>query len=182
MKTLKLLLGDPAKGKYDPFGALGMEATYPEKKIYIRYARQFLEPYHTVANHFSIMHKKINFDFIILEKNFDYENVSKAFAHLPITYVTTSSGLTEKTRAKGWSVDKPYVLGWMKVEYNKHTIQTPPNPTKDMEELMRQRIEMASMPGPSGQTSYKRQRGRHDDLVSCEILGCNAIRLWWDRQ
>ncbi len=122
MKTLKLLIGDPAKST-DAFGVIGLEGTYPEKKIYIRYAKQFWgKPYNYVANHFSKLHKKFNFDMIILEKNFDYENVSKAFAHLPITYVSTTGTLSEKSRPKGWAVDKPYMIGWLKQQYKKHTL------------------------------------------------------------
>jgi len=182
MKTLKLLVGDPGKTN-DPFGVIGLEATYPEKKIYTRHARQFKrESYHTVANHFSKLHKKINFDLIILEKNFDYENVSKAFAHLPITYVSTSSNLTEQTRAKGWSVDKPYMIRWLKEQYRAHVIQYPAQQTADMAELINQRNQIVGITAPSGHVSYKAQRNRHDDLFLCELIGCNAIRIWWDQQ
>ena len=182
MKTLKLLIGDPAKSN-DPFGVEGLEATWPERKIYARHAKQFKkEPYSTVARHFSDMHKKINFDMMILEKNFDYENVSKAFAYLPIRYVSTSSNLTEETRSKGWTVDKPFMIGWLKTEYKKHTVQYLEKPNDDMQELINQRNEIVGITAPSGHVSHKRQRGRHDDLFLCELIGCNFIRLWWDEQ
>lgn len=182
MKSLKLLIGDPAKAG-DAFGVVGLEGTYPEKKIYTRHAKQFWKkPYRTVANHFSKMHKKINFDMMILEKNFDYENVSKAFAYLPIIYISTSSGLSDATRAKGWSVDKPYMIGWLKTEYKKHTVQLPQEKSADMQELVNQRNEIVGITAPSGHVSYKRQRGRHDDLFLPELIGCNAIRIWWNEQ
>jgi len=182
LKTLKLLIGDPAKTN-DPFGVIGLEGTYPEKKIYTRHAKQFKrEPYRTVADHFYNMHKKINFDLMILEKNFDYENISKAFAHLPITYVSTSSNLTKQTRAKGYSVDKPFMIKWLKKEYKKHTVQYPTNQSVDMQELINQRNQIVGITAPSGHVSYKAQRSRHDDLFLCELIGCNAIRIWWDQQ
>lgn len=182
MKTLRLLVGDPARAG-DSFGILGLEGTYPEKKIYIRLAKEFKrESYGTVANYFSKIHKKLNFDMLLIEKNFDYDEVSKAFARLPITYVTTSANLTEETRAKGWSVDKPYMIKWLKPQYEKHAILYPSTQSSAMQELINQRNEVVGITAPSGHVSYKRQRGRHDDLFLCELIGCNAIRIWWNMQ
>ena len=182
MKTLSLLIGDPGISN-DPFGVVALQGTYPDKKIYNRHAIQFKkEPYSAVANHFSKMHKKHDFDMMILEKNFDYDNVSKAFSHLPIQYVTTSSGLSEETRAKGYTVDKPYMISWLRSEYKRHTVQYPPNQSGDMKELINQRNEIVGITAPSGHTSYKRQRNRHDDLFLPELIGCNAIRIWWEQQ
>lgn len=176
------MIGDPAKAG-DSFGVVGLQGTYPERRIYTRHAKEFKrESYDTVANHFSKLHKKQNFDLMMLEKNFDYENVSKAFAHLPITYVTTSAGLTEQTRSKGFAVDKPFMISWLRQEYKKHTIQYPTRPSKDMAELINQRNEIVGITSPSGHVSYKRQRGRHDDLFLPELIGCNAIRIWWAQQ
>ena len=182
IKSLKLLVGDPAKSG-DAFGVLGLQGTWPERKIYIRHAKQFWnEPYGIVANHFITLQKKVKPDMIILEKNFDYEDISKAFAHLPIIYVSTTGNVTEKNRAKGWAVDKPFMIGWLKTEYTRHTIQYPTNQTADMAELVNQQNEMVGITSPSGHVSYKRKRGRHDDLFLCKLIGCNAIRIWWDNQ
>lgn len=182
MKSLRLLIGDPGKTN-DPFGTIGMEGTYPEKKIYIRAAKQFIKkPYRTVAKYFYTMNHKLHFDMMLIEKNFDYENVSVAFARLPITYVTTGSGLTEKTRAKGWTVDKPYMIGWLKQEYKKHTIQYPNVKSADMNELINQQSQIYPFTIPGGHTSYKAYRNRHDDLFMAKLIGCNAIRIWWEQQ
>lgn len=84
------------------------------------HAKRFKKkPYSTVADHFSMMHKKINFDMMLIEKNFDYDNISKTFAYLPIQYVLTFSGLTVETRSKGYTVDKPFMIRWLKNEYGK---------------------------------------------------------------
>lgn len=182
MKTFTVISGDPAKSG-DAFGVSGLQGTWPERKIYIRHTKQFWHtPYNTVANHFSILQKKVKPDMILIEKNFDYDNVSKAFAALPITYVSMSSNLTEKTRDKGWSVDKPYMIGWLQAEYKRHTIQYPKKQSSDMAELINQQNEIVGITGPSGHTSYKRTRNRHDDLFTSKLIGCNAIRLWWERQ
>lgn len=182
MKSLKLLIGDPGKTN-DPFGVIGQEATWPKRQIFTRHAKQFKgAPYGVVADHFTKLHKKHNFDMLILEKNFDYENVSKAFSHLPITYVTTSSNLTDKKRSTGWSVDKPFMINWLKTEHKLHTLQYPKNQSIDMVELENQRNQIVGVCSPSGHTSYKAQRSRHDDLFMAELIGCNAIRVWWDLQ
>lgn len=182
MKSLKLLVGDPASTGNDYFGIIGLEGTYPEKKIFIRHAKQFQKtPYHIVADHFEYLHRQINFDLIILEKNFDYDKICKAFKHLPITYVSTTGNLTEKNRAKGWAVDKPYMIGWLKTEYKKHTIQYPANQTGDMAELINQQNQIVGITAPSGHVSYKRTRNRHDDLFMAKMIGCNAIRIWWNQ-
>jgi len=180
MKTLNLLIGDPARAN-DPFGVTGLQGTWPEKRIYVRHAKQFKrEPYSIVAKHFEALHRQINFDMMIIEKNFDYERVYPAFAHLPITYVTTSANLTEETRAKGFSVDKPFMINWLKTQYTSHTIQVPSVQSADMQELINQRNQIVGITGPSGHVSYKAQRNRHDDLFMTELIGCNAIRIWWD--
>jgi len=180
MKTLRLLIGDPGRTT-DPFGVTAMDGTWPEKKIFIRHAKQFKkEPYNTVARHFAHIHKTKKPDMMILEKNFDYENISKAFSKLPIRYVTTSSNLTEKTKNKGISVDKNFMIGWLKREYKKHTIQIPTIQSVDMKELINQRNQIVGITGPSGHISYKAQRNRHDDLFMTELIGCNFIRLWWE--
>lgn len=181
MKSFKILSGDPARSS-DSFGVVGLEATWPERKIHIRYAKQFWnEPYGIVANHFTTLQKKVKPDMMILEKNFDYDEVSKAFVHLPITYVSTTGNMTEKNRSKGWAVDKPYMIKWLKTEYTRHTIQYPSNKTTDMAELINQQNEMVGITSPSGHVSYKRKRGRHDDLFLACLIGCNAIRILWDQ-
>ena len=184
MKRINILIGDPASAPGgDAFGVIGLQATWPERKIYIRHAKQFWnKPYRIIANHFKVLHRQINFTLLILEKNFDYEKVSKAFSHLPITYVSTTGNMTEKNRAKGWAVDKPYMIKWLKTEYKIHTIQYPNIKSADMAELINQQNEMVGITAPSGHISYKRQRGRHDDLFLAKLIGCNAIRIWWDNQ
>ncbi len=181
-KSLRLLIGDPGRTT-DPFGAIGLEATWPKKRIFVKYAKQFKrKPYRYVANEFRKLNNKIHFDLMILEKNFDYERVSRAFSSLDITYVSTTGNMTEKARAKGWAVDKPYMIGWLKEQYPLHTIQFPKSPSADMEELLNQRNQIVGITAPSGHVSYKAQRGRHDDLFMAKLIGCNAVRIWWDLQ
>lgn len=181
-KILKLISGDPGKSN-DPFGVVGLVGTWPERKIIVTHAKQFKrKSYARVANHFKNQWQKNDLDLLLIEKNFDYENVSKAFSDLPITYVSTSGTLTEKSRAKGWAVDKPYMIGWLKDEYKAHTIKWPEIKNADMQELIDQRAQIVPITAPSGHVTYKAQRGRHDDLFMAKLIGCNAIRIWWDQQ
>lgn len=181
MKTLRIVSGDPGKTN-DPFGVVGLEGTWPEKKIYIRYAKQFKrKSYKTVARHFEKLLKNKP-DLLLIEKNFDYENVSKAFARLPIQYVSTSANLTDKNRAKGFAIDKPFMIGWLLEQYKAKNIIFPTVKSADMQELVDQRSLIAGITAPSGHVSYKAERGRHDDLFMAKLIGCNAIRIWWDLQ
>ena len=182
--NLRLLIGDPAfSGDY--FGTLGLEGSYPNRVINVRYAKRFkLKPgesreefYTRVATHYKKLHKRLKFDLIILEKNFDYDRIEPAFRKLPILYITTSGELTAQTRAKGYSIDKNFMIDWLKKQYIKHSIQLPTIHSGEIEELINQRNEISQING-----SFKRMRGRHDDLFMCELIGCNTIRLWWNAQ
>jgi len=180
----RIVSGDPGKTN-DPFGIVILDATWPERKIYVRGARQFIrKPYSDVAEFLLSFKQNHNPDMVLIEKNFDYDNIWPVFKkyQLPIQYVTTSGNLTDETRAKGWSIDKPFMIKWLAEEYGKNTVQWPPKIGKDMQELMDQRSQMVGITAPSGHVSYKAQRNRHDDLFMAKLIGCNAIRLWWDSQ
>lgn len=182
MKHLRILSGDPASEKGgDSFGTVGLEATYPEKIIYIRLAKiHKKQPYHIIASYYEKVKLQINPHFILLEKNFDYDNLLPAFTHLNPTYITTTSNLTIQNRINLKAVDKPWVIKEIiKLHQNKQ-IQYPPKISADMKELINQRNEMSAFTSLSGHISYKRVRGRHDDLYSAKILGINHILRWWE--
>ena len=180
MKSISVLSGDPGLTN-DPFGIIGQVGTYPEKKIYVTYAKQFIkERYTVVANHFAKIHKKIKPSIMLLEKNFDYDDVSKAFSYLPIKYVTTSGTLKDETRQKGYAVDKPFMINWLKAQKKNHDILFSKRPTKDMQVLIDQYPQIVPILTAGGYT-YKAMRGRHDDLFMAHLIGANFIRLWWDK-
>lgn len=180
MKSLRVLTGDPGR-ENDPFGAIGLEGTYPEKIIYIRLAKQFKrEKYSHVAKHYSKWYHQIKPDLILIEKNFDYDRVKIAFASLPVTYVTMSNNLKESTRRKGFSIDKPWCIQEIHKLHQRHAIQYPQVLSFDMQELINQRNEMSAVNTGTGHVSYKRKRNRHDDLYMGKLIGINAILLWWE--
>jgi len=180
MKHLTVLSGDPGKTN-DPFGSVGVEGTWPEKKIYIRLAKQFKrEKYKRVAKFYSSVRKSVKPHLILIEKNFDYDNLKIAFAKLPITYVTMSSNLKESTRRKGYSIDKPWCIKEIHKLHQRHAIQYPEILSYDMQELINQRNEMGGINTGTGHISYKRVRNRHDDLFMAKLMCVNAILLWWE--
>jgi len=180
MKSLKVLSGDPGRTN-DPFGNIGLEGTWPDKQIHIRLAKQFhREKYARVAKWYVKAQKKIKPDLILIEKNFDYDRIKPIFSHLPITYVTMSSGLKESTRRKGFTIDKPWTIKQIILLHKRHAIQYPMILTRDMRELQNQRNEMAGI-NMGSHVTFKRIRGRHDDLYLAKIIGINAILLWWEQ-
>ena len=182
MKSFRVLSGDTGRTT-DPFVVIGLEGTYPKKQIFVRLAKQFKrEKYRKVARYFTKVSKQIHPDLILIEKNFDYEKVLLAFKHLPITYVTMSSGLTEETKQKGFSVDKPWCIRQIDSLQRKHAILYPEKLSYDMQELINQRNEMDAVPTGTGHISYKRTRNRHDDLFIAALHCCNFIRLFQEQQ
>lgn len=181
MKVLRILSGDPGRTT-DPFGIVGLEGTYPKKEIFVRLAKQFKrQKYQKVVRYFAKVSKQIHPDLTLIEKNFDYEKVSLAFKHIPVTYITMSSDLTEETKQKGFTVDKPWCIRQIASLHRRHAILYPEKLSYDMQELINQRNEMAAVPTGTGHISYKRTRNRHDDLFMSELIGVNAILLWWNR-
>ena len=180
IKTLRVLGMDPGRSN-DPFGIVGLEGTYPEKIIHIRLAKQYKrKSYLTVAKYCKKVKNQINPHLILIEKNFDYDNLKEPFTTISPTYITMSSGLTEQTRRKGFSIDKPYVINKIHQLHKNHKILYPEKLTSDMQELIDQRNEMVGITGNTGNTTYKRTRNRHDDLFMSKLIGINAVMLWWE--
>lgn len=180
---LDVVTGDPARYG-DAFGVIGLEGLYPQKLIHIRHAKQFVnEKYSIVASHFSYLQKKINPDIMALETNYRGKKLLPLFRnkyHIPIIGIHTSGKLTDKTKSLGHSMDKPFMMKWYAKQQKLHRILYPDKRSIDMEELINQTNEMVGITQPSGHISYKRTRGRHDDLFMAKLIGCNIIRIWWE--
>lgn len=180
MKNLSLLIGDPARAG-DSFGVLGGDATWPEKKIYYRYAKEFKrKSYSTVAKHFSKLQRIVKPHIILLEDNFEKDKVERAFRkyQIPTKWIHTSSNLNENTRRKYTSLDKPFVVEWLATQKKAKRVFY--GDGSDMQILINQTSEIVSFMTQNGGTTYRRQRGRHDDLFSCSIIFANFVRLWWE--
>ena len=180
---IRIIAGDPGRTN-DPFGIVILDGTWPQRKIYVRGAKQFIKrPYSEIADFVVSLKRDHNPDMILIEKNFDYDNIKKTFEKYDLQprYITTSANLTDEKNSQGYTVDKPYMIKWLAREYLKNTVQWPQSKmTKDMQQLINQRSLMTGITAPSGHSSSKAQRNRHDDLFMAKLIGCNAIRLWWD--
>lgn len=180
MKKISLLIGDPARAG-DSFGALGGDATWPDKKIYFRYAKEFKrKSYNFVASHFSKLYKVVKPHFILLEDNFEKPQVSQAFRkyNVPVKWVHTSANLNENTRRKYTSLDKPFAVEWLAAQKKDKRIFY--GEGSDMQILIDQTVQIVPFMTQNGGTTYRAQRGRHDDLFSCSLIFANFVRLWWE--
>ena len=96
-----------------------------------------------------------NPDRILIEKNFDYDNIKKTFEKYDLQPrdITTSANLTSKKNSQGYTVDKPYMIKWLAREYHKNTVQWPQSKmTKDTQQLNTQRSLMKRRTAPPSQT------------------------------
>jgi len=180
---LEVVTGDPARSG-DAFGVVGLEGLYPQRLIHIRHAKQFIhEKYSVVAEHFSFLQKKIVPDIMGIEMNYRGKKLLPLFRikyKLPMIGINTSANLTEQTRKRICSMDKPFMMKWYATQQRLHKILYPEKRTADMEELINQDNEMVGITQPSGHVSFKRKRNRHDDLFMAKLIGCNIIRIWWE--
>lgn len=180
---LNVVTGDPARHG-DAFGVVGLEGTYPERVINIRHAKQFIKkPYSIVAAHLKLLQKKVNPKIMAIETNYRGKRLLPLFRdkyELPLFGIHTSANLTDETRRKGFAMDKPFMIKWYAQQQKNHRILYPNNRTADMDEMITQDNEIVGITQPTGHTSYKRMRGRHDDLFMAKLIGCNFIRLWWE--
>ena len=180
-----IIMGDPGRS-HDPFAIVGIELDMKTGKIRPRLARQFIKTkYGVVASYLLTIRQKLHPQFLGIETNNRGKSVQKLFHkkyNLKVAGIFTSSHLTEQTRQRGESMDKPYMVNWLKNYINDDMIEFPENPGDDMRELENQLGQIVSIPTLSGGISYKAQRGRHDDLFMALLLCCHIARLYLSRQ
>jgi hypothetical protein len=189
MIGLKVVMGDPSDlTGSDAFAWVGASFNLSDYKIKFRLAKQFWnESFSDVAKYANNVKKSIQPNFVGMEVN--RKDDKKTLDLFQTTYrmpwmkgINTSSGLTAETRAKGFTMDKPFMVKWFKEKLDEHMIIFPTNPTKDMQELIDQIPKISQFMTPGGQTSYKAYRGQHDDLFMAALLCCNFIRLFIEQQ
>lgn len=169
----------------DPFGIVGIQADLIQKKIHVKLARQLKNTkFSSVANEFHSIKDRIKPHFMGLETNNRGKEVLKLFKtkyHLSLHGVSTSSNLTDQTRENGYAMDKPFMINWFAEQKQDHNILFPEKPTHDMSELITQVSEISRFKSLNGSESYKRIRGRHDDLFMALLLCCHIALLYMKR-
>ena len=186
MIGLKVVMGDPGKHP-DPFAAVGALYRQDIDKIQFKLAKQFLnKPYGVVANYFIKVHKTIKPNFMGIETNNKGTRILKLFREKYkmewMHGVHTSGAMTEEARQKGFSMDKPFMVNWVRDKQKDHFFEFPSMPTKDMQELIDQWPKIVAVRTANGSTTYKAFRGQHDDLFMSALLCCNFIRLYIEQQ
>lgn len=168
-------------GISDPTGINILEGTYPEKKIFVRYSRETTETWHRVIDQLIKINNQIKPDLVQVESNnrgheFIEQCIAKGF---PVTGINTTINLSEFTRDQGLSVDKKYMVYWLKNKQEAHDIQYA---NTGMDGLLKQRQEMMAIPSGRATPLYRAKNSRHDDQFMAYLIGANAIRVWWDRK
>jgi len=118
-------MGDPARSG-DAFAWVGAAFDLHKYEIQFRLAKQFFHtPYANVASWAMNTHKRINPNFMGIEQNNEGKKVLRLFHNkYQMDYmqgITTSAGLTEKTRQMGFAMDRGM-------------IKFPSKPSTDMQE------------------------------------------------
>lgn len=185
MKRVLVSFLDPAESG-DPAANVVCEGTYPEKKVYVRIAKQFKD-HKVVRNHRILAYldnlkRKINPHIMAIERNKQGNEFAEFFEirGLSLQRISTSAGITEETASKGYSMDKPATIGRFKIQKNKHNIIFSDTPTLDMQELIDQIPKIISIHSP-GHIIQRAHRGQHDDLFICLLHCFNLIELWWKK-
>ena len=197
MIGLKVVMSDPAGKvspfnddydiKHDPFGIMGAEFDLENYKIRWRLAKQFRkDSFQNVAMYLKSVQKKIKPNFMGMETNNNGKDILKLFHRkYHLTYikgVNMSGELSEKTRSKGYSVDKSFMVRWFAKRYEDGMMEFPDNPTPDMKEFMEQIPKIVPVMTGNGSTTYRAHRGQHDDLFMAGLHCCNVIRLFIEQQ
>ena len=137
MIGLKVIMGDPARTG-DAFAWVGASFNLTDFKIKFKLAKQFFDtPYSQVAKYAKSIHQEIKPNFMGIETNNRGKNVLFLFHQKYglnfIHGVSTSANMTEKTRSKGYTMDKPFMVHWFKEKMGRHEIIFPAAPPRDME-------------------------------------------------
>jgi hypothetical protein len=186
LQILRVLSNDPASSG-DAFGTCGLEGTWPEKKIRIKYVKEHyrdktkmdkLEFYNQINLELLMIKDMQKINVVVIEKNYDYEDLYEVFNHpLNPRWVQTCSSLTDKNRDNENTMDKNFTVKWLVQNISKITI--PSNADERIKELINQNLLIDWYRTPSGKKGYKARSGRHDDVWSAELLGLDVIRKWW---
>ena len=185
LETIRIIAGDPGR-MGDAFAVVGIELDMKTGVIRPKLVRQFFKTkYGIVANYLLTIEKKLRPQFMCIETNNRGKRVQDLFLkkyNLKVAGIYTSSNLTEKTRQRGESMDKPFMVQWLKDYIDAGQVQFPENPSEEMQELENQLAQIVGIATPSGGTTYKAQRGRHDDAFMGFLIAVHIARLYLKRE
>ena len=180
--TYTVIANDPGL-RNDPWGVVGVEWDNKTDKIEIKLAKQFKGTNLNVISDFIYrVHNDIKPDMHTIEINGIGKDIYTRIIRSTHNFkwlrpMSTSGEMTESARRRGYAMDKPFMVGWLRDQKKIGNLVFPKNPQEDMQELERQMTEFVPITTPNGSTSYKRMRGRHDDLFMALLMACNIVRI-----
>lgn len=173
--------------QHDPFGVIGALYNHSTHTIQFKLAKEFTNTsYGNIANYLKKVKQDIKPNFMGLETNNRGKNILKLFREkygMKYMYgVNTSGDMTPETRQKGFTMDKNFMVKWFIEKREEGMFEFPLSPTRDMQKFIDQIPQIVAVKTLTGATSYKAQRGRHDDLFMAALHCCNFIRLFIEQQ
>lgn len=177
--VFRVIMNDPGRHN-DPWGVVGMDLTQ-DGKMMVKLARQFSKTeYGKIAQYLAGLSKRVGPDIIGIETNNRGKYVQRLYRekyNLGLTGVFTSSNLREETRNAGNTMDKEFMVKWVKTQLESGNIILPKNQNNGIEKLVWQISQIVRNQTPSGRYSYKAQKSRHDDLYMAFLLCCHQVFL-----
>ena len=168
--------GDPARTN-DGFGITGV--TFDNRYIDISLTTQFTNTrYGVVAEYIQMVKKKMNPDMMLMEKNGLGKGVDHLFRtkyKLPIIPVNNTGATIHDLRIG--TMEKTATVDWLVIMFRNRYVRFPKEMSISMNKLFEQIKSISSYITPSGNTSYKAIRGRHDDLFMSFLLCAHAARV-----
>ena len=97
---------------------------------------------------------------------------------IPIMPVYTTGEVSDRRR---WDVmDKAYTTEWAADRFRNHQVKVPRYHSIYMELWLDQLKQIKRFRTPSGQTTYKAMRNRHDDIFSASLICFHLARLYME--
>ena len=183
-RLVKIVMGDPAE-KGDPTGIVGILGNCETGQVKVKMAKEITDKdaEARITNTVGFLQwviVNVKPDFLGMETNNRGKEIIEKIGEYGIVVngIATSAGLTEATRRKGLTMDKPYMVKYLAEMKNSGDILFPANTTLGMKKLISQMSQIVGITQPSGYTTYKAQRGRHDDLFMALLLCINSFLIY----
>lgn len=205
--STRIIMGDPG-GLSDAFGFVGVEASLPlppphrgsdysasataDPVITIKYAREIRAPgFDEIAEEISREIRPMRPNFLGFETNHRGDDAVQAFRRHGFRAFGVATTAETRDHTRMAAMDKPFTARYLRDASDIHHRLIWPPPTtaaasssslkaslRGIGTLRAQWKSIVAMPTPSGRTTYRAERGRHDDLFSALLLCAHVARIW----
>ena len=177
-ENISIIAGDPAESG-DAFGLFGVEVNVEKSLIYAKYAHQWNKtPFAQVAHEVKPIWRSVHPTIFALEKNNNGDKAIEAFraVKIPVMPVFTTGLVSDRNRCD--VMDKAFTTEWASVRFREHKVRVPRYHSIFMELWLDQLRQIRRYHTPSGRTTYKAMRNRHDDIFSASLVCFHLARLY----